>query len=113
VDLLYDRVLPFYESHNLEVEHILTNNDREYCGRSMMHPYQINLELNDIRHRRTKVATPGPMDLWYVSTGLYSTSSSGRPSERNSTAAWKISEAISMHVLPTRTMSALIADMET
>jgi transposase InsO family protein len=57
-DLLYDRVLPFYESHGLEVEHILTDNGREYCGRPMMHPYQIFLELNDIRHRRTKVATP-------------------------------------------------------
>lgn len=57
-DLLYDRVLPFYESHALKVEHILTDNGREYCGRAMIHPYQIFLELNDIKHRRTKVATP-------------------------------------------------------
>ena len=58
VDLLYDKVLPFYEGHDLKVEHILTDNGREYCGRPMIHPYQIFLELNDIEHRRTKVATP-------------------------------------------------------
>jgi len=58
VDVLYDRVLPFYESQGISVEHILTDNGREYCGRPMIHPYQIFLELNDIEHRRTKVARP-------------------------------------------------------
>jgi transposase InsO family protein len=58
VDVLYDRVLPFYESQSLKIEHILTDNGREYCGRAMIHPYQIFLELYDIKHRRTKVATP-------------------------------------------------------
>jgi len=57
-DVLYDRVLPFYEAHGLTVEHVLTDNGREYCGRPMIHPYQIFLELHDIEHRRTKVATP-------------------------------------------------------
>ncbi len=57
-DILYDKVLPFYEEHGLKVEHILTDNGREYCGRPMIHPYQIFLELNDIEHRRTKVANP-------------------------------------------------------
>ena len=56
--MLYDKVLPFYEEHGLAVEHILTDNGREYCGRQMIHPYQIFLELNDIEHRRTKVANP-------------------------------------------------------
>ena len=58
VDLLYDRVLPFYLEQGLEVEHILTDNGRQYCGRAMIHPYQIFLDLNDIEHRRTQVARP-------------------------------------------------------
>lgn len=58
VDVLYDKILPFYESQKLIVENILTDNGREYCGRAMIHPYEIFLELNDIEHRRTKVATP-------------------------------------------------------
>lgn len=57
-DVLYDRVLPFYEAQGLTVEHVLTDNGREYCGRPMIHPYQIFLELNEIGHRRTKVARP-------------------------------------------------------
>lgn len=57
-DVLYDRVLPFYEAHGLKVEHVLTDNGREYCGRPMIHPYQIFLELNEVEHRRTKVARP-------------------------------------------------------
>ena len=35
-----------------------TDNGREYCGKPMIHPYEIFLEFNDIKHRRTKVATP-------------------------------------------------------
>lgn len=58
VDVLYDRVMPFYESQGLKIEHILTDNGREYCGRPMIHPYQIFLDFNDIEHRRTKVARP-------------------------------------------------------
>ena len=57
VDVLDDKVLPFYEKHGIIVEHILTDNGREYCGMAMIHPYQIFIELNDIKHRRTKVAT--------------------------------------------------------
>ncbi len=58
VDVVYDRVLPFYETQELKVENILTDNGREYCGRPMIHPFEIFLELNDIEHRRTKVARP-------------------------------------------------------
>lgn len=57
-DVLYDRVLPFYESQGMAVENILTDNGREYCKRPMIHPYLIFLELNDIEHRRTRVARP-------------------------------------------------------
>ena len=58
VDILYDRVLPFYETQSLKVEHVLTDNGREYCGRPMIHPFQIFLEFSDIKHRRTQVARP-------------------------------------------------------
>lgn len=57
-DVLYDRVLPFYKEQGIAVEHILTDNGSEYCGRFMVHPYEIFLELSDIKHRRTRVATP-------------------------------------------------------
>ena len=58
VDVLYDRVLPFYEQHKLTVEAILTDNGTEYRGRPMIHMYEIFLEFNDIEHRTTKVGNP-------------------------------------------------------
>jgi transposase InsO family protein len=57
-DVLNDKVLPFYEEQGLVVERILTDNGSEYCGRKMIHLYEIFLEFNDIKHSRTKVATP-------------------------------------------------------
>ena len=56
-DILYDRVLPFYEQHGIRIESILTDNGTEYKGRPTVHMYEIFLELNDIEHRTTKVAT--------------------------------------------------------
>ncbi len=32
VDVLHDRVLPFYQEHGIEIERALTDNGREYCG---------------------------------------------------------------------------------
>ena len=46
MNVLYDRVPPFYESQGRKVENILSDNGREYCGRPMIHPYQIFLELS-------------------------------------------------------------------
>lgn len=57
-DLVYDRVLPFYESEGLTVEAILTDNGREYKGKPEEHPYELILSLNDVEHRLTKVSSP-------------------------------------------------------
>lgn len=57
-DLLYDRVLPFYDALGVPVKAILTDNGREYCGRPDNHPYELFLQLEDIEHRTTKVRSP-------------------------------------------------------
>lgn len=56
--ILHNDVLPFYQKHDLEIEAILTDNGREYCGRLTHHHYEIYLELNGIEHRKTRIATP-------------------------------------------------------
>ena len=58
VDLLHDRVLPFYEEHGVEIEHLLTDNGREYCGRPLQHPFELYLTISQIEHRRTRVGSP-------------------------------------------------------
>jgi len=58
VDVLNDRVLPHYEEHELEVEHLLTDNGREYCGRPVHHAFELYLAINQIEHRRTDIGSP-------------------------------------------------------
>lgn len=57
-DLLNDRVLPFYASHDLPVLRILTDRGTEYCGKVEQHDYQLYLALNEIEHTRTKARHP-------------------------------------------------------
>jgi transposase InsO family protein len=57
-DMLNDKVLPFFESHELPVLRILTDRGTEYCGRRDTHDYQLFLAVNDIEHTKTKVKSP-------------------------------------------------------
>ena len=57
-DLLYQRVLPFYEALGVEVGAILTDNGREFCGREEAHPYELLLAVEGIEHRTTRVRSP-------------------------------------------------------
>jgi transposase InsO family protein len=57
-DLLYERVLPFYEALGVEVGAILTDNGREFCGKPDSHPFELLLALEGIDHRTTKVRSP-------------------------------------------------------
>lgn len=57
-DLLYERVLPFYDALGVPVQAILTDNGREFCGRPEQHPYELMLAVEDIEHRNTKVRSP-------------------------------------------------------
>ena len=62
-DLLYDRVLPFYEALGVPVGAILTDNGREFCGRPERHPYELLLAIEDIEHRNTKIRSPAHQRL--------------------------------------------------
>lgn len=57
-DLLNDRVLPYFEQHELPMLRILTDRGTEYCGRAEQHDYELYLALNDIDHTKTKARTP-------------------------------------------------------
>jgi len=57
-DFMNDKVLPFFDSHNLPLLRILTDRGTEYCGVREHHPFQLFLYLNDIEHSRTKARHP-------------------------------------------------------
>jgi transposase InsO family protein len=57
-DVLNDRVLPFYEEHDIALLRILTDRGTEYCGKREDHEYQLYLNIEDIDHTKTKARSP-------------------------------------------------------
>ncbi len=57
-DMLNDRMLPFFDQHQIPILRVLTDCGNEFCGRQDSHPYEVFLELNTIDHTRTKPAHP-------------------------------------------------------
>jgi transposase InsO family protein len=57
-DVLNDRVLPFYQEHQVPLLRVLTDRGTEYCGKVEQHDYQLYLAVNDIDHTRTKAQSP-------------------------------------------------------
>jgi transposase InsO family protein len=57
-DLLNDRVVPFYDSHDVKLQRVLTDRGTEYCGNPERHEYELYLAVEDIDHSRTKTKSP-------------------------------------------------------
>jgi transposase InsO family protein len=57
-DMLNDRVLPFYEEHDVPLLRVLTDRGTEYCGNREHHEYQLYLAVENIDHSRTKARRP-------------------------------------------------------
>lgn len=56
-DLLNDRVLPFFEAHEIPLSRVLTDRGTEYCG-TERHEYELYLAIENIDHTRTKARSP-------------------------------------------------------
>jgi len=57
-DMLNDRVVPFFEEHDVRLLRVLTDRGTEYCGKREDHEYQLYLTLEDIDHSKTKARSP-------------------------------------------------------
>ena len=57
-DLLNDRVIPFYDAHEIPLLRMLTDRGTEYCGNREAHEYQLYLAVENIDHSRTRVKSP-------------------------------------------------------
>ena len=58
VHLMNNEVLPTFEAHDTKIDVVLSDNGREFCGRPDQHPYELFLQLEDIKHRTTRVKRP-------------------------------------------------------
>ena len=57
-DLLNDRVIPFFEEHEIPLLRVLTDRGTEYCGNREHHEYELYLAVEDVDHTRTKTRSP-------------------------------------------------------
>ena len=57
-DTMNDRILPFFESHNIPLLRVLTDRGTEYCGKVENHPYELYLGTENVDHTRTKTNSP-------------------------------------------------------
>lgn len=57
-DHLNDRVLPFFENHEVPLLRVLTDRGTEYCGKPEHHAYQLYLGIENIDHSKTKAYSP-------------------------------------------------------
>jgi transposase InsO family protein len=58
-DVLNDRVIPFFDEHQIPILRMLTDRGSEFNGRPENHEYELYLQLEEgIEHSRTKVRHP-------------------------------------------------------
>jgi transposase InsO family protein len=57
-DFLNDRVIPWYDEHDVRLLRILTDRGTEYCGNRETHEYQLYLAIENIDHSKTKARSP-------------------------------------------------------
>ena len=57
-DLLNDKVVPFFEEHNIKLLRMLTDRGSEYRGRKQHHEYELYLAVEDIDHSCTQAYSP-------------------------------------------------------
>lgn len=57
-DILNDKVLPFFDEHEIPMLRILTDRGTEFNGRLENHEYELYLQIEGIDHSKTKVRHP-------------------------------------------------------
>jgi hypothetical protein len=57
-DILNDRVLPFFEEHQIPILRVLTDRGTEYKGKPEHHEYELYLAIEGIDHSKTQVRHP-------------------------------------------------------
>jgi transposase InsO family protein len=53
-----DRVVPFFDEHEIAVSRVLTDRGTEFCGKPESHEYELYLAVENIDHTRTKARSP-------------------------------------------------------
>ena len=63
-DLLNDRVVPFYDQHEVRLCRVLTDRGTEYCGNPEHHEYELYLAVEDVDRSRSRDQEPANQLKW-------------------------------------------------
>ena len=88
-DMLNDRVVPFFEQHDLKLMRMLTDRGTEYCGNRETHEYELYLAIEDIDHSKIKAKSPQTNGICELITPK------SRPRVRRQTASVNASTGLS------------------
>jgi hypothetical protein len=83
-DLLNDRVLPFFDEHDVKLLRVLTDRGSEFCGNPERHEYELYLAVEDITHA-PRLRARKPMVSLNASTRPRSTNFTASPSAKRCT----------------------------
>ena len=53
-----DKIIPFFEDHDIPLLRVLTDRGTEYCGKPEHHPYELYLATENVDHSKTKAYSP-------------------------------------------------------
>ena len=84
-DMLNDRVVPFFEQHDLKLMRMLTDRGTEYCGNRETHEYELYLAIGTSTIPRSRPRARRQTASVNASTGLSRTNSTPSLSERRYT----------------------------
>lgn len=107
-DLLNDRVLPFFEQHEIPLNRVLTDRGTEYCGAPERHEYELYLAWKTSITRERRPGIPRPTGSASGSTKPCSMNSIALRSGRRSIGRWRRGRPISMRGWRNTTSSARI-----
>ena len=62
-ELLNDRVIPFFDEHEIPLCRMLTDRGTEYCGNPEHHEYELYLAIEDIDHTRPRRGAHKPTEF--------------------------------------------------
>src|SRR5205085_1425486 len=82
-DLMNDRVVPFFDEHEIVVSRVLTDRGTEFCGRPEAHEYELYPAVENIDRTRTKARSPQTNGISSASARRCSMSSIAWRSARN------------------------------
>ncbi|QWB86517.1 IS481 family transposase ISWpi2 [Rickettsia parkeri] len=57
-DILNDKIIPFFNNHDVPLLRILTDRGTEYCGKVEHHAFELYLAIENIDHTKTKARSP-------------------------------------------------------